>query len=86
MIGLGLITVVAYTMFVLSVALFGSVFSSQVDTSSPLPVCFGNDHLRREPVCLDLAFALCHDCRTRPCNPSKENISQGVIVECEFTL
>ncbi|MGB0163108.1 MAG: DMT family transporter [Candidatus Puniceispirillaceae bacterium] len=29
-IGLGLITVVAYTMFVLSVALFGSVFSSQV--------------------------------------------------------
>lgn len=29
-IGLGFITVVAYTMFVLSVALFGSVFSSQV--------------------------------------------------------
>ena len=29
-IGLGLITVVAYTMFVLSVALFGSVFSSKV--------------------------------------------------------
>ena len=29
-IGLGLINVVAYTMFVLSVALFGSVFSSQV--------------------------------------------------------
>ena len=29
-IGLGLITVVAYTMFVMSVALFGSVFSSQV--------------------------------------------------------
>ena len=29
-IGLGLITVVAYTMFVLSIALFGSVFSSQV--------------------------------------------------------
>ena len=29
-IGLGLITAVAYTMFVLSVALFGSVFSSQV--------------------------------------------------------
>ena len=29
-IGLGLITVLAYTMFVLSVALFGSVFSSQV--------------------------------------------------------
>ena len=29
-IGLGLITVVAYTMFVLSVTLFGSVFSSQV--------------------------------------------------------
>ena len=29
-IGLGLITVVAYTMFVLSVGLFGSVFSSQV--------------------------------------------------------
>ena len=29
-IGLGLITVVAYTIFVLSVALFGSVFSSQV--------------------------------------------------------
>ena len=29
-IGLWLITVVAYTMFVLSVALFGSVFSSQV--------------------------------------------------------
>ena len=29
-IGLGLITVVAYTMFVWSVALFGSVFSSQV--------------------------------------------------------
>jgi len=29
-VGLGLITVVAYTMFVLSVALFGSVFSSQV--------------------------------------------------------
>ena len=29
-IGLGLISVVAYTMFVLSVTLFGSVFSSQV--------------------------------------------------------
>jgi len=29
-VGLGFITVVAYTMFVLSVALFGSVFSSQV--------------------------------------------------------
>ena len=29
-IGLGLITAVAYTMFVLSVALFGSVFSSKV--------------------------------------------------------
>ena len=30
MIGLGIITVVAYTMFVMSVALFGSVFASQV--------------------------------------------------------
>ena len=29
-IGLGLITAVAYTMFVMSVSLFGSVFSSQV--------------------------------------------------------
>ena len=29
-IGLGLITVIAYTMFVISVSLFGSVFSSQV--------------------------------------------------------
>ena len=39
-IGLGLITVVAYTMFVLSVALLGLFFPVKLDTSSPLPVCF----------------------------------------------
>ena len=71
-IGLGLITVVAYTMFVLSVALFGSVFSSQVGYIVTLTGVFWDVYFWREPVCLDLAFALCrHDYRTRPCDPRK---------------
>ena len=85
-IGLGLITVVAYTMFVLSVALFGSVFSSQVGYVVTLTgLILGNVDFWREAVCLDLAFSLCHDYWARPCDPSSERISQDASIKNELT-
>ena len=58
-IGLGLITVVAYTMFVLSVALFGSVFSSQVGYVVTLTGVFWGMFIFGESPSLWIWLSLC---------------------------
>ena len=58
-IGLGLITVVAYTMCVLSVALFGSVFSSQVGYVVPLTGVFWGMFIFGESPSVWIWLSLC---------------------------
>ena len=59
-IGLGLITVVGlYDVCIVCCAFWVCFFQSSWIYRHPYRCVLGNDHLRREPVCLDLAFALC---------------------------
>ncbi len=58
-IGLGLINVVAYTMFVLSVALFGSVFSSQVGYVVTLTGVFWGMFIFSESLSVWIWLSLC---------------------------